>query len=86
MASSTSGKAAALREIDVLKRIKLTDPTDVGCSRLLLFHTYFFEKSAHGKHICVMNEAMGKSLLDLLNQSNCQGLDQQGVKSITRQV
>ncbi|KAF2884400.1 hypothetical protein ILUMI_21779 [Ignelater luminosus] len=84
--SSTMGKTAALREIEVLKRIKATDPSDIGYSRLLLYHTYFTEKSVNGRHVCVVNEAMGKSLLDLINQSNCQGLDQQGVKSIIRQV
>lgn len=63
-----------------------TDPTHYGYKRILQMYDNFIEDSAIGLHQCVVFELMGPSLLHLLTQSNFQGIQLPGVRTIIKQV
>lgn len=79
-------KNVALDEINLLKCVKEKDPNAIGYDKIILLHEFFTAVSMNGSHICLTFELMGPSLLDLIIQSDYQGLELPAVISIVKQV
>ncbi|KAF2884397.1 hypothetical protein ILUMI_21776 [Ignelater luminosus] len=77
-------KASALREIRILNHIRTKDSSHIGQNRFVSYYGYFTKRSINGKHHCLLNEIMGKSLFDLIGDD--QALDPEGVKLIVKQI
>ncbi len=75
---------AALDEIEILNKVTQNDPSNNKCVVHLLDH--FYHRGPHGKHVCMVFEVLGCSLLDLIKASQYRGLPLPIVKRITRQV
>lgn len=84
--SANNFKTVALDEIKLLKCAKEKDHDAIGYDKIVLFLDYFTATSLYGDHLCLTFELMGPSLLNLIIQSNYQGLEQEGVKNIIKQI
>ena len=79
-------RAAAKQEAHMLLWVKHNDVKHAGYKHIVQFYDHFYAQSVHGVHVCLTFELMGPSLHQLLKQSNFQGLEQDGVRSIITQV
>ncbi|KAM3916251.1 SRSF protein kinase 1-like [Leptodactylus fuscus] len=76
----------ALDEIRLLRAVRDTDPNDGGQDKVVQLLDDFKIAGANGSHVCMVFEVLGHHLLKWIIKSNYQGLPQQCVKSIIRQV
>ncbi|CAE7761056.1 Serine/threonine-protein kinase AFC2 [Symbiodinium microadriaticum] len=73
----------AMREAEILQDIRAADPKQShGCVRL---HETFFHEADGERLFCLVCEALGMSLYDLLKQNQYRGLWVQDIQSISRQ-
>lgn len=79
-------KEVALDEIKLLKSAMKTDPSHFGYDKIIQMYDHFTETSVNGTHICMSFELMGPSLFHLVVQSDYQGLQLDGVRTIVKQV
>ena len=84
MKSAPEYTEAALDEIELLNKITQHDPKDDKHVVHLLDH--FYHRGPNGKHVCMVFETLGCSLLDLIKRTNYRGLPLPIVKRIARQV
>jgi serine/threonine-protein kinase SRPK3 len=75
---------AAMDEIELLNKITQQDPKDDKHVVHLLDH--FNHRGPNGKHVCMVFETLGSSLLDLIKRTNYRGLPLPIVKRIAKQV
>lgn len=82
--SATEYTEAAMDEIEMLNKLTQQDPKDDKHVVHLLDH--FHHRGPNGKHVCMVFETLGCSLLDLIKRTNYRGLPLAIVKRITKQV
>jgi len=82
--SASEYTEAALDEIEILTKITQNDPKNDKHVVHLLDH--FNHRGPNGKHVCMVFEALGCSLLDLIKRTNYEGLPLPVVKRITKQL
>lgn len=82
--SATEYTEAAMDEIEMLNKITQQDPKDDKHVVHLLDH--FHHRGPNGKHVCMVFETLGCSLLDLIKRTNYRGLPLPIVKRIAKQV
>lgn len=76
----------ALDEIQLLKRVRDSDPRDPKRERIVHLIEDFRTPGANGEHVCMVLEVLGHQLLRWIIKSNYSGLPLPCVKSILRQV
>jgi len=75
---------AALHEIELLSAVAKGDPTNSKCVLRLLDH--FKHAGPNGKHVCLVTEFLGDSLLRLIRYNRNKGIGLSRVKEICRSV
>jgi serine/threonine-protein kinase SRPK3 len=74
----------ALHEIELLSAIAKGDPTNSKCVVQLLDHCK--HAGPNGRHVCLVTELLGDSLLRLIRYNRNKGIDLSRVKEICRSV
>lgn len=84
--SATHYTETASDEIRLLEVIRDASPRDHYAEKIVRLLNHFTVRGVNGVHTCLVFEALGCSLYKLIVKNNFQGLAQQQVKSIIKQV
>lgn len=84
--SATHYTETATDEIRLLEVIREAAPFDPFAGKIVRLLNHFTVRGVNGVHTCLVFEALGCSLYKLIVKNNYQGLAQQQVKSIIKQV
>lgn len=84
--SATHYTETATDEIRLLEVIRDAAPYDQFAGKIVRLLNHFTVRGVNGVHTCIVFEALGCSLYKLIVKNNYQGLAQQQVKSIIKQV
>jgi len=84
--SATHYTETATDEIRLLEVIRDAAPFDQFAGKIVRLLNHFTVRGVNGVHTCLVFEALGCSLYKLIVKNNYQGLAQQQVKSIIKQV
>ncbi|XP_031826207.1 SR splicing factor protein kinase isoform X2 [Nomia melanderi] len=84
--SATHFTETALDEIQLLKDVRDTDPTDPKRNKTVQLLNDFKISGINGLHVCMVFEVLGHNLLKLIIKSSYTGIPRNNVKRIIRQV
>jgi len=84
--ASESFTIAAADEIKILESCMKTDPTHPGKRRIIELIDSFQFKSVNGEHTCMIFEALGSNLLQLIIDNDYKGLPLNQVRIIIKQI
>lgn len=82
--SSSRYTESAEDEIKILKEVSRVDPMNVY--PVVHYYDHFFHHGPHGKHACLVFEALGSNLCDLVRLHDHKGIPLIAVKFICKQI
>ncbi|KAI8064232.1 kinase-like domain-containing protein [Gongronella butleri] len=76
----------AREEIALLEKIRMANADAAGYVHVAQLLDHFEHQGPHGKHVCMVFEALGESLLSLIKRFDYQGVPARIVKQIAAQI